>query len=421
MTHLTRLTLGLASVITAAPRRIPAQQPAPEQPVCCTATIRVTVPESTGTVYLAGSLPELGPWRPDGRAMTGTGRTRSARVTAPRGTLFEYKFTLGSWEREALSPAGAVPPNHRLQIDGDIDAVHVVTGFKVSDPAAFQRTQREYLADWRGSGVQGRLVYWTDVKSAFLGPPRHVEIWLPPGYDSARTARYPVLYAHDGQNLFDPRIANTGVDWGVDEAVVRLSQRGAIPPVIVVGVWNSAERGAEYSPWHRASAYARFLLEELMPRVNAEFRTLKGPEQTAVMGSSMGGLLSFYLVTHHPEAFGACACLSTHFPLSQAVALRSFPGATPVANPDTIPYLIRDIAAGLKAPRGTRFWFDYGSQGLDAGYGATHEAVRAWLLGQGLVEGRDFVVRRYEGATHNEASWRARLDDPLTFLFGKRP
>jgi enterochelin esterase-like enzyme len=416
-----RLLAGLAAALTLGPPGA-AQEPAPRpSAACCTVTIRVTVPEGTGTVYLAGSLPELGPWRPDGLAMTGAGRERSARLTAPRGTTFEYKFTLGSWSREALGPSGAIPPNNRLLVDGDVQAAHAIAGFSASDPAALAKRQREYLADWRGSGVLGRLVYWTDVQSAFLGSARHVEIWLPPGYDSAPSVRYPVLYAHDGQNLFDPRIASTGVDWGVDEAIVRLSGRGAIPPVIVVGVWNSAERGTEYSPWHRAGAYARFLIEELMPRVNAAFRTLTGPEHTAVMGSSMGGLLSFYLVTRHPEAFGACACMSTHFPLSPAVAARSFPGVAPVANPDTTPYVVQDIAAGLKPPRGARYWFDYGSQGLDSTYGPSHEAVRAWLLRQGLVEGRDFVVRRYEGATHTEASWRARLDDPLTFLFGKRP
>ena len=407
-----RLVFGLAALLTGASRTAAQQPGSPPSPECCTATIRVTVPEGTGTVYLAGSLPELGPWRSDGRAMTGAGRARIARVTAPRGTALEYKFTLCAWDREALGPTGAVPPNHRLLIDGNVEAAHVVTDFK--------KDQRDYIADWRGSGVLGRLVYWTDVASAFLGPKRHVEVWLPPGYDSAVSVRYPVLYMHDGQNLFDPRLGFTGVDWGVDEAVVRLSRRGTIPPVIVVGVWNSAERGTEYSPWHRASDYARFLIEELMPRVNAEFRTLAGPENTAVMGSSMGGLLSFYLVTRHPEAFGACGCVSTHFPLSQAVAARSFPGAVKAANPDTIPYIVRDIEAGLKVPPRARYWFDYGSLGLDSAYAASHAAVRAWLLGQGLVEGRDFVVRRYEGATHNEASWRARLDDPLTFLFGKR-
>lgn len=398
------MLLVAASSAGGAPRRASASG-------CCTVTLRLRVPEGTGTVYLAGSLPELGPWRPDGRAMTGNGRERTIQVTAPPGTVLEYKFTLGSWDREALGPAGAVTPNNRLVMNSDTVVVHEVTDWK--------RDSREYIADWIHSGVQGRLVYWTDVPSRLLGPARHVEIWLPPGYDSASSTRYPVLYMSDGQNLFDPRIANTGVDWGVDEAVVRLAARGVIPPIIVVGVWSTAARGPEYSPWHGASDYARFLIEELMPRVNAEFRTLPGPGNTAAMGSSMGGLLSFYLVTHHPEAFGACGCMSTHFPLSEAAVERYFTGLVATANPDTTPYVIRDIAAGLRAPRGTRYWFDYGTLGLDSGYGPTHQAVRAWLVRQGFVEGRDFVVRRYDGATHNEASWRARLDDPLTFLFGR--
>ncbi len=79
--------------------------------------------------------------------------------------------------------------------------------------------------------------------------------------------------------------------------------------------------------------------------------------------------------------------------------------------------MIRDIRAGLSAPDAARYWFDYGTRGLDATYGPSHEAVREWLLAQGLTEGRDFVVREYDGADHNEASWRARLDDVLTFLF----
>jgi hypothetical protein len=342
--------------------------------------------------------------------MVGEGRERTTQVTASPGTTFEYKFTLGSWDREALDPAGTVPPNHQLLLDRDTVVVHEITGFK--------RDPREYIADWQGSGVQGRLVYWTDVPSVFLGPTRHVEIWLPPGYDDSPSTRYPVLYMHDGQNLFDPRLAYAGVAWGIDKAVVRLVERHLIPPIIVVGVWSSSERWSEYSPWHGAPGYARFLTEELMPRVNREFRTLTGPANTAVMGSSMGGLLSFYLVTHHPEAFGACGCESTHFPLSEAVVAQVFPGAETPASADTTPYIIRDIRAGLKVPRGTRYRFDYGTLGLDSAYAPTHEAVRAWLLKQGLVEGRDFVIRRYQGATHNETSWRARLEDPLRFLFG---
>ena len=302
-----------------------------------------------------------------------------------------------------------VPPNHRLVIDADVEARHEIPAFK--EPM-------RWIEDWEGSGVEGQLIYWTDVESAFLGPKRHVEVWLPPGYDENPAARYRVLYMSDGQNLFDPRIANTGVDWGVDEAIVRLVEAGEIDPVIVVGAWSTDERGPEYSPWHGAPEYARFLIEELMPRVNAEFRTLTGPENTAHMGSSMGGLLSFYLVTYHPEAFGSCGCVSTHFPLSERVWAQVGNGEDGEALDET-PFIIRDIEAGLTVPEGARYWFDYGTEGLDGEYGPTHEAVREWLLGQGLTEGEDFVIREYEGANHNEASWRARLDDPLTFLYGK--
>ncbi|MGH7581119.1 MAG: alpha/beta hydrolase-fold protein [Gemmatimonadales bacterium] len=388
------------------------QADSPASVPCCIITVIARVPSGTGKVYFSGSTPDLGPWQADARLMAGSGRERRVRIAVPASTTLEYKFTLGSWEREALDSNGGVPPNHRLTVTRDTAVTR--------DVPAFKRPQREYLADWRGSGVLGRLVYWTDVRSKFLGPTRHVEVWLPPGYDSAAAARYPVLYMHDGQNLFDPRIANTGVDWGVDEAVVRLAERGVIPPIIVVGVWSTPRRGLEYSPWADAPDYARFLIEELMPRVNRSFRTRTGPEHTAVMGSSMGGLLSFYLVTRHPGVFGACGCVSTHFPLSEAVVAEIFEDFEVGDVPDTTPYIVRDIRAGLTVPKGTRYWFDYGTLGLDSAYAPSHEQVRRWLRRQGLMEGRDFVIRRYEGATHNEASWRARLDDPLTFLFGRR-
>jgi len=391
------------------------QKAAPPAPasLCCTVTITAVVPEGLPTVYLTGNLPELGPWKPDARTMEGVGRERVARVTAPRGTVLEYKFTLGTWEREALGPSGVVMANFRLAIDDDVSARHEIGDFR-KDPKA-------YIADWRGSGVKGTLVYWQDVASANLGPRRHVSIWLPPGYEEEKERRYKVLYMSDGQNLFDPRIANTGVDWGVDEAVTALVEEGAIEPLIVVGVWSTSMRGPEYSPWALAPAYAKFLIEELSPRIDAQFRTLTGPQNTAHMGSSMGGLLSFYLATRHPDAFGACGCMSTHFPLSEALAAKYFPLAERSATPDATPYILKDIAAGLKVPPGARLWFDHGTQGLDATYGPTHEAVKEWLIGQGLSEGDDFLMRAYDGADHNETAWRARLKDPLRFLFAKAP
>ena len=93
---------------------------------CCAVTIRAVVPEGTGTVYLAGNIPQLGPWRPDTFAMEGSGRERVARLTVPRGTQLEYKFTLGSWDSEALNDSGTAPPNNRLQVDGDVEASHEI-------------------------------------------------------------------------------------------------------------------------------------------------------------------------------------------------------------------------------------------------------------------------------------------------------
>ena len=160
------------------------------------------------------------------------------------------------------------------------------------------------IDDPAGAGVPGTLSYLTDFGSAHLDHDRHVAVWLPPGYDDDPARRYPVLYMHDGQNLFDTRLAYGGKTWGVAETVAALVDRGEIRPMIVVGAFNSVDRGYEYSPWHGAPRYARFLIEELKPRIESDYRTLTGPEHTFVMGSSMGGLLSYYLVREHPDVFG---------------------------------------------------------------------------------------------------------------------
>jgi enterochelin esterase-like enzyme len=146
-----------------------------------------------------------------------------------------------------------------------------------------------------------------------------------------------------------------------------------------------------------------------MPRVNAGFRTLTGPQNTSAMGSSMGGLLSYYLVKEHPDAFGACGCVSTHFPVSDAVL---------GYGDDTTPYVVTDIANGDRMPDGARLFFDHGTESLDAEYGPTHAKVRDWLLGQGLTEGEDFRIKAYQGAGHNEAAWRSHLDEQLVWLLG---
>jgi enterochelin esterase-like enzyme len=396
------LFLGAAAIESSAQTNLASSNTETPREQLRTVTIHCRVPADVGTVYLAGNLPELGNWNPRGLAMNGSNRERTAELHLSPGTQLEYKFTLGSWDREGLGPSGTILPNHKLLVNTDQKVTIDIPGFR--------KDVTDYLEDWKNSGVLGRLEYWKEMPSKFLAATRHVEIWLPPGYDENSTNRYAVLYMHDGQNLFDPRIASTGVDWGVDEAIVRCAKAGMIEPIIVVGVWCTDQRLREYSPWDLGTNYAKFLIEELMPQVNRKFRTRTGPENTAVMGSSMGGLISFWLCWKYPQVFGSGGCLSSAFMWSGKLT----------DNDSDVPLIEREIASQARVPHGIRLYFDYGTSGFDAACEPEQNKVNAWLRTQGLKEGKDFIVRRFPGADHNESAWRARLDEPLTFLFSNR-
>ncbi len=379
-------------------------------------TIRATVPEGTPVVYVAGSVPELGAWDPGKVTMEGTGRERVLRVApASDAREIEFKLTLGSWAREALGADGNIMQNQRVARDGEVQVV--VAGFR-------EDRAQEARANPSGGGVLGTLIRWDNVSSKHLARSRTVEVWLPPDYDAndANDAvRHPVIYAHDGQNMFDPRLAAFGVDWGLDEAIVArdatASDSEANPLPIVVAIWNTADRRREYNPWDLGDAYACFLVEELKPRVDAEFRTRTDAATTMTLGSSMGGLISFHLCRTRPDVFGLGACVSTHVPFHAGNLARA-QGREPESGVDETPLILRDIATGLTFPKGPRLWFDYGTVGLDAAYEPVQRQVDAWLVRQGLVEGVDFVSRRYDGTDHSERAWRARVGDALAFLYG---
>ncbi len=375
--------------------------PAFAQPIR-TITIEATVPDGTGTVFIPGSIPELGNWDPGKVAMEGTGAKRTKVVKVPEGTKLEFKFTLGSWEREALSRAGGPMANSVLLVTGDQTVTVEIPGFKMKET--------DYIKDWKGSGVLGRLDYYTDVKSKYLERTHTIAVWLPPGYDDSPDRRYPVLYMHDGQNLFDPRQSFTGVDWGVDECIVRLVGEGKIDPLIVVSTSYTDKRFEEYDPWGKGPQYADFLIKEVMPLVNGKYRTLTGPENTGAMGASMGGLISFYLGWKHSDVFGKVGCISTHWPWTGEITATS-------PKPALIEGVLGDPTA--KFPASVRAYFDHGTVGIDSAYEPYQQKVTAWLKGQGLVEGRNFVVKKFTGADHNEKAWRDRLDVPMEFLFGR--
>jgi pimeloyl-ACP methyl ester carboxylesterase len=275
----------------------------------------------------------------------------------------------------------------------------------------------------------GRLVEWEGVASAHVGP-RNVTVWLPPDHDAG--ARHPVLYMHDGQNLFDPARANFG-EWGVDEHLVRLIGTGQVRAPIVVGVWNTPLRLREYVPADLiatlpgevrdsllgmyggtplSDGYLRFLVEELKPRVDAAFRTLPGRDDTAIAGSSMGGLISLYAMMKHPGVFGAAGCLSTHWPLR----LERLEGDQLIAWREVVVQAWSDvIRRGLPDPATHRLYMDRGDETLDQFYAFFQSRIDEVIRGEGWGPDR-FRSLVFPGAEHNEKSWNQRLDVPLTFL-----
>ena len=200
------------------------------------------------------------------------------------------------------------------------------------------------------AATPGRIAFEGAVNSPLLGGERTVHIYLPGSYDFQRAKRYPVLYLNDGQNAFSTAGPGAAFGWGpwdLDNTVSRMVQAGEMREIILVAVDCSASRYREYlGPTNTVSSgrsayslYSRFLIEELKPKIDREYRTLKGPGQTGIMGSSMGGLCSVALAWEHPEVFGLAAALSTSFQVEQQAFLRRFLKTTKQRKPDFKLYL----------------------------------------------------------------------------------
>jgi len=240
---------------------------------------------------------------------------------------------------------------------------------------------------------------------------REVTVYLPEAYASSPDERFPVIYMHDGQNLFDPAQAAFGVEGQVDETLDALTAGGRLGPHIVVGIHNTAERIDDYTPdpdpsigsGGKGDLYADFIVNLLKPVVDASFRTLCGRENTALAGSSLGGLVSLHIVMRYPDVFGAVGCLSPSFWWNEGSLVRDFEAFT--------------------GPLPLSLWIDAGTaEGEPAGsepvpaYVADVRAVRDLAVEAGMVFGRDLGGLEDPGAPHNEAAWAARLDGIFLFL-----
>ena len=286
------------------------------------------------------------------------------------------------------------------------------------------------LTAFRPPVAGGTLVELTQMTSAHVAP-RDVTVWLPPGYETGAD-RHPVLYMHDGQNLFDPARAPFG-EWGMDEHLVRLIETGQVRAPIVVGVHNTPLRLREYVPATMIAAlpgevradliglyggeplsdgYLAFLTGELKPLVDRTWRTLPGRDDTAIMGSSMGGLISLYAMMQRPEVFGAAGCVSTHWPLRIE---RLDEGRLEAWREVVVRTWSRVVRDGLPDPATHRLYMDRGDETLDQFYPFFQSRIDQVIREAGWGPDR-FRSLVFPGAAHNEPSWNQRLDVPLTFL-----
>jgi enterochelin esterase-like enzyme len=278
----------------------------------------------------------------------------------------------------------------------------------------------------------GRLLEYDGVAAAGL-PPQRLTIWLPPGYDAGE-GRFPVLYMHDGHNLFDPAESNFNKIWAADKAMRAAVQSGKVEPHIIIGIWApGTDRHRQYLPRSLydmtagdlraqmdsltaggviSDRYLDWIAGPLKAWVDQSFRTRPGRDDTAIVGSSMGGLMSCYAFLERPEVFGRAGCVSSHWP-----------AVDPSAIDEAQLKALWDgwLAARLGQPDGRRVWMDHGTATLDAFYAPYQQVIDARFAAAGWQKGRDWESRVYEGAEHEENAWAARLPEVFGWLLAKQP
>jgi enterochelin esterase-like enzyme len=276
----------------------------------------------------------------------------------------------------------------------------------------------------------GRLEHHESFESNYIGK-REVDVWLPPDYPV--DAPYAVLYMHDGENLYDASKTWNGQEWGVDEVLTRLIHEDKIKPVIVVSIWNAGEhRRAEYMPQKAfemlntelkdsvysilqepdqrlfskevySDDYLRFIVTELKPFIDDHYEVTPSRENTFIMGSSMGGLVSMYAMLEYPEIFGGAACLSTHW------------YGIHIDNDFMAPVLLRYFKDQLMPPGANRWYFDYGTETIDRYY-EPYQLKADLIMEDAGYTSENWITRKYEGHKHEENSWSSRLHIPMEFL-----
>ena len=262
--------------------------------------------------------------------------------------------------------------------------------------------------------------------------PRGVDIWLPNDYTD--TKKYAVLYMQDGQRMFTGEADRNGGEMMADENATALMNENKIKDVIIVGIHSIGRiRHSNYFPQKPFEAlpkkltdsmmkmakamrmnvkitsdnYLKFIVEELKPYIDTEFSTKTDYQNTFIGGASMGGLISMYAVCEYPDVFGGAACISTHWP-----------GLMPSKNNPIPESFFSYMKTNLPSPETHKFYFDFGTKGMDRFYGAYEDDVNEAFKSKGYTSD-SFVNKKFEDGNHSEIFWSKRFDEPLLFLLSK--
>ncbi len=267
-----------------------------------------------------------------------------------------------------------------------------------------------------------------------LVEPRNVDVWLPENYDKAK--RYSVVYMHDGQMLFDATKTWNKTEWEADETYGKLLQEGKINDCIIVAIWNVSEkRFADYFPQKiiakipeptrstilekqingkpSADNYLKFLVTELKPYIDSHYPTKPDAENTFMIGSSMGGLISIYALCEYGNVFGGVACLSIHSPLA------AFELINENTDKEVASKFRKYLKKKLPKANSRKIYFDYGNLTGDAFYKPYQSKIDEIMVKRGYNDSF-WKTLYFEGEGHSETSWAKRLSIPVEFLLGNR-
>lgn len=355
-----------------------------------TLTIRVNAQNvnENEIVFISGNSPQFGNWQPNVVSFDKISKNNWQKTFEfPNKQSLEFKFTKGNWNTEALDSNGNIGKNNMLNLTKDTLLEFTISQWKDSlisyNATSGQITgQVEYLKNMDFEGIL----------------PRDVIIWLPPSYNINLNKRYPVFYLHDGQNLFDPKTSSFGIDWAADETADSLISQNKIHEIIIVGIYNTTERSLDYAPGEKGTNYMNFIVNKLKPLIDNNYRTLPDRENTAVGGSSMGGLISFMLGWEHDDIFSKVAAFSPAFVFGNL-------------------NYVNFVTKTINQKRDVIFYIDNGGKGLEEVLQPGIDKMLEILYDNNYNLNENLYYIKDYKAEHFESAWANRFHYPLIYFF----